>query len=274
MIPLGIIPPVLTPLNASGALDEAAFIKLLDRLESGGVHGLFVAGTSGLGSVLTDAAYYRLIELTLEHLGKRLPVLAGVIESSTLRVVERLRFIEHYDVDAVVVVAPYYLKAVNERQLLRHFEVIRNHTSKEMVVYNIPGCVHTDISAPLICDMARRGWITACKDSSGNADAFALLCQLGAEAGLRVYQGMSPVFSDLAKLNAAGCVPVTANIRPEWFVKAWAHRHDPEALTSLQKQCDLIWDELIVGTDFFSRALAGLAEEGIGTGALPDPFNV
>lgn len=272
MIPEGIIPPVLTPLTHEQDVDQEAFRRLLDRLIAGGVHGLFIAGTAGLGSMLTDAQHERVVRLAVEHVGGRLPVLVGVLEPSTVRVVERMRRIESCGETAVVVVAPYYLRAQSERQLLRHFEVIRNNTALEMVLYNLPGCVGAGIPVQVVCDLAKRGWIGACKDSSGDDAYFAELCRGGAEHGLRVYQGLKPDFAKLAELGAAGCVPVPGNLRPELYAEAWRKRVDSAALPVLQARCDALWNELVVGTDFFSRTLKRLADEGLGTGVMPEPF--
>lgn len=196
-------------------MDEAAFRLLLDRLLGGGVHALFVTGTAGLGSFLTNGTYERAVRIAAEHVAGRVPVLAGVLEPSTARAVERARMARDAGADAVVAVAPFYFRVQNERQLLRHFELIRD-AAEEMAVYNLPGCTGTEIPLAVVGEMARRGWITACKDSSGNADYFAGLCRLGGETGLRVYQGLRP--------------------------------------------------------DFFRRSLTRLAQEGIGTGRMPEPF--
>ena len=272
MFPAGIIPPVLTPLTSAREIDCDAFRRLLDRLIDGGVDGLFVAGTAGLGSILTDAQHEQLVRLAVEHVAGRLPVLAGVLEPSTARTVERIRRIEALGPSAVVVVAPYYLRAQSETQLLRHFEVIRNHTAQAIAVYNLPGCVGAEIPIQVLCELAKRGWIGACKDSSGNDAYFTELCRRGAEHGLRVYQGLRPDFAKLAELGAAGCVPVPANLRPEQYAEAWSQRDEPVAQPRLQASCDALWSELVLSTDFFSRTLKRLAEEGLGTGVMPEPF--
>jgi 4-hydroxy-tetrahydrodipicolinate synthase len=85
-------------------------------LIDGGVDGLFVAGTAGLGSILTDAQHEQLVRLAVEHVAGRLPVLAGVLEPSTARTVERIRRIEALGPSAVVVVAPYYLTGRKARR--------------------------------------------------------------------------------------------------------------------------------------------------------------
>lgn len=89
---------------------------------------------------------------------------------------------------------------------------------------------------------------------------------------MRVYQGLRPDFAKLAELGAAGCVPVPANLRPEQYAEAWSQRDEPVAQPRLQASCDALWSELVLSTDFFSRTLKRLAEEGLGTGVMPEPF--
>lgn len=272
MIPKGVIPPVLTPLKENNEIDLTAFKQLLNKLINSGVHALFVAGTAGLGSIMTEAQYEETIATAIEHTAGRLPVLAGVLESSTARSIERLKKLEHSGVKAAVVVSPYYCRAQNDSQLLRHFGLLREATDLELVVYNLPGCTGTIIPVKLICEMAKRNWIHACKDSSGDSEYFLELCRRGSKHGLQVYQGMRPDFEQLGKLRAAGCVPVPGNVFPELFVNAWNKRLQHETLSAIQQQCDEVWNQLVVGTDFFSRSIKLLAEQGIGSGIMPEPF--
>ena len=143
----------------------------------------------------------------------------------------------------------------------------------EMVVYNIPMCTQTVIPVETMVEMAKRGWVPACKDSSGDDPYFTALCQHGSEFGLRVYQGLHPDFAQLHELDSAGCVPVPGNVCPETFVAAWENRANPDTLPKLQDACDEVWSELVQGADFTSAAIRKLAEMGIGTGTKARPFD-
>lgn len=272
MIPQGVIPPVLTPLDMRQEIDADAFRQLLDKLIAGGVDALFVAGTAGLGSMLTGRQYEQLLAVASEGVGGRCPLITGVLEPSTARSVERLGILRGMAFDAAVTLPPYYCRAHDETQLLRHFELLRNASELDLVFYNIPACTGVTVSVEFICKLRRRGLIAACKDSSGDPAYFAELCRKGRECGLMVFQGMRPNFASLAELEADGCVPVPGNVRPELFSAAWKQRSNPDALRPLQERCDELWRELVVGCDFFSRSVAALAEQGIGGGIMPEPF--
>lgn len=271
MIPAGVIPPLLTPLHPDRTPDTDALGRLVDRLIGGGVHALFAAGTAGLGSVLTDAQYEAVVAVAASRAAGRRPVLAGLLEPSTARNLERLRKVEKTGIAGVVAVAPYYCRAQNDTQLLRHFGLLRETTGLDFAIYNIPSCVGCEIPVPLIADMAARGWLSAVKDSSGNPDYFRALCRCGVEHGFHVYQGLHPDFAQLKEWGASGCVPVPGNVYPERFAAAWEHRDSAE-LPKFQKACDEAWDELFVPGDFFRRSMRHLAREGIGADVMPEPF--
>lgn len=271
-LPEGVIPPVLTPLTVEQQVDVPALRQLLLKLIDAGIPALFVGGTVGLGSILTTDEYKRLVSTALEVAPDGYPVLCGVLESSTARAVEKTRMLEALGASAFVTVTPFYSRATEHEQLLRHFGALRDATDMEMVVYNIPACTGVEIPQATLFEMARRGWTHNCKDSSGDDAYFQAICRGGAEYGLRVYQGMYPDFAALADIGAVGCVPVPGNIYPELFLNAWANRTNAAAIPDIQKQCDAIWTELVRGTDYLSRSVKLLAEQGIGTGTLPLPF--
>jgi len=271
-LPDGVVPPVLTPLTSDHRVDIPAFRQLLRKLVDAGIPALFVGGTSGLGSVLTAPEYAKLIATALDEVPDGYPVLCGVLESSTARALERIRLLEQLGARTFVTVAPFYCRASGHEQLLRHFGAQREATAMEMVIYNIPVCTGVRTPVETIVDMARRGWIQSCKDSSGDNTYFETLCRRGADVGLRAYQGMHPDFSWLAEIGAVGCVPVPANVCPEVFIRAWEQRRHAEAIAQLQAECDALWKALVKGTDFTSQAIARLVEQGIGSGALALPF--
>ena len=271
-VPEGLIPPVLTPLTADHQVDVPAFKQLLQSLIDGGAAAVFVGGTAGLGSVLTAAEYERAVATALEVVPDDYPVLCGVLEPSTVRAAERIKLLESLNARYFVTVAPYFIRAMEYGPLERHFSYLREQTDMEMVAYNIPLCTGYSLPADLIIDMTERGWITCCKDSSGDEDYFKTLCVKGAEVGLKTYQGMRPDFPTLFNLGAAGCVPVPSNVSPDTFSAAWLSRGDAEKSKQLQVEVDTIWNDYVDGNDFISKSARALAEKGIGNGRMMLPF--
>lgn len=271
-LPDGIIPPVLTPLTPDQKVDVPAFKALVDSLIKGGSSALFVCGTAGLGSILTDADYELVIASALEVAPKDYPILCGVLEPSTARALSRIKILENLKVDFFVTVTPYYVRATEDEALLRHFAVQREATSMEMVLYNMPGCTGVSLPSSLVFDLYERGLTGSIKDSSGDQEYFQGLCNHERAQGLKVYQGMCPDFSWLNAQGASGAVPVPANSHPELFSSAWNNRADESVLTALQQEVDSVWNAQVVGTDYTSRTLKVLAERGVGSGTMAAPF--
>jgi 4-hydroxy-tetrahydrodipicolinate synthase len=272
-LPDGIIPPLLTPLAPDQTVDTDALRQLIRMQLQAGTPGLFVAGSAGLGSILTAADYELLITTSLDETPEDYPVLCGVLESSTVRALERVRLLESLGAKAFVTITPYYVRATEHDDLLRHFGALRDASEMEMVAYNIPGCTGCELPVATVLEMARRGWVRSCKDSSGDDSYVEALCRQGAEFGLRVYQGMRPDFKWLSEIGASGCVPVPSNAYPELFNSGWNNRANLEQLATIQPEIDRVWEQLVDGWDYTSRSIRILAEKGIGSGTLTLPFS-
>lgn len=271
----GVIPPVLTPMTDDVTVDEPAFAALLKRMIDAGADGLFVGGTAGLGPLLTEAPWRRMVEIGQETAGGRVPVLAGVMETSTARAVERVRTLAAMGVKRYVLTPTFYITPRTADQFLRHFGAAAEASDLEMIVYNIPACTGSAIPPEVMLDMARRGWTRTVKDSSGDREVFETLCREGAAVGLGVFQGLKPELAWLAEIGAAGIVPVPANVEPETLVEGWraATAGDTDRLPALQARIDALWGTLVEGYDFLSGAAYALSRQGMGSGYLPMPLS-
>jgi 4-hydroxy-tetrahydrodipicolinate synthase len=253
-------------------IDTPALEKLIRKMLDAGIPALFICGSAGLGSALTMTDYEKVIVTALETVPEGYPLLCGVLESSTMRAMERVRLLESLHISCFVTVAPYYLKATKTDDLLRHFGALRESTDMEMVLYNMPACTGIHMAPSLVLKMAERGWSHAIKDSSGENRYFETLCKLGNPLNLRVYQGMLPDFQRLNEIKASGCVPLPANLFPELFISAWNAKADQKKTAQIQPKIDTLWKNLFVGDDFINQAIKRLADQGIGTGTSMMPF--
>ncbi len=271
-VPEGIIPPLLTPLTIDQHVEVEALRLLIEKQLKAGIPALFIWGSAGLGSVLTQRDYETVITTAQEVVPTDYPLLCGVLESSTVRSLERIKLIEELGIKTFVTVTPYYMRATKNDDLLRHFGALYESTAMEMVVYNMPGLTGVVIEPEVVFEMVKRDWTGAIKDSSGDNDYIEALCRGGASLDLKVYQGLAPDFGWLHGLGAAGCVPVPANCQPELFMSAWNKRGDKDQLVTLQPKIDTVWNQLVVGTDYISGAIKMLKDEGIGSGTMMLPF--
>lgn len=218
----GVVPPVITPLTANREFDAESFARNLERLIDAGVHGLFVLGSSGETVFLTDAQRREVLATAIEVSAGRVPVLAGVIETQTNRVLEQIRMAEELGADAAVATAPFYALG-GLPQVERHFRVLADNTELPIFAYDIPVCVHVKLPAELLVKLGRSGVIAGVKDSSGDDVAFRFLAASNAAAGhpLSLLTGHEVVVDGAYLSGANGSVPGLANVDPYGYVRQW-----------------------------------------------------
>ncbi|MFI9046185.1 dihydrodipicolinate synthase family protein [Streptomyces sp. NPDC053427] len=225
----GVIPPVCTPLDRHGEVDIASLSRLVTHLVHGGVHGLFALGSSGEVAYLTDAQRATVLETVVKAADGRVPVLAGVIDTTTPRVLDHARTAAALGADALVATAPFYTRT-HPREIAAHFRRLRADAALPLFAYDIPMAVHRKLPLALIRELAEDGTLAGLKDSSGDEGALRrLLVALGGRTGRGT--GPAPAFSvltgselavDAALLAGAdGVVPGIGNVDPAGYVRLY-----------------------------------------------------
>ena len=219
----GVIPPVITPLTEDRDLDEASLERVIERLIRAGVHGVFALGTTGEGVFCTDAMRRRVISAVVRVVGGRVPVLAGVIDTQTARVVEHIEVAAGLGVDGVVATAPFYA-FTPPRQVERHFEILGERSPVPVYAYDMPAAVHTKLDPDMLVRLGRAGAIAGVKDTSGDDASFRRLALLNADAGrpLSLLTGHEAVVDGAYLSGADGVVPGLGNLDPAGFVRMHA----------------------------------------------------
>ncbi|GGL68861.1 dihydrodipicolinate synthase family protein [Streptomyces fumigatiscleroticus] len=218
----GVVPPVCTPLTPDGEVDLPSLRRLLDHLVQAGVHGLFVLGSTSEAAHLTDRQRGLVVETAVDHTGGRLPVLAGVIDMTTPRVLDHVRRVTAAGADAVVVTAPFYART-HPAEIARHYRLIAAASPVPVIAYDIPAAVHTKLPADLVLALAAEGVLAGLKDSSGDLAAFReVVTGARAHPGISGFAALtgSELFVDAAlALGADGAVPGLANVDPHGYVR-------------------------------------------------------
>ena len=145
----GVIPPIITPLDADGAVDEEAVERLIEFQLRSGVSGIFIMGSSGEGPWLDTTQRETLLRASVRAIDGRVPLLAGVMEPVASRVRERLPRMKALGADAAVVATPYYFQA-DEAVQRAHFDAVAADSALPIVLYNIPGMTHNRLSAATV----------------------------------------------------------------------------------------------------------------------------
>ncbi|WP_320779884.1 dihydrodipicolinate synthase family protein [Streptomyces sp. CRN 30] len=218
----GVVPPVCTPLTPEREVDVDSLVRLVDHLVDAGVHGLFVLGSSSEAAYLTDRQRRLVVETVVARAGGRLPVLAGVIDMTTPRVLDHVRSVTGAGADAVVATAPFYT-VTHPAEIARHFRLIAAGSPVPVVAYDIPSAVHTELDADLVLDLAAEGVLAGLKDSSGDQAGFRAVVT-GARTrrditGFTVLTGSELLVDTALAMGADGAVPGLANVDPAGYVR-------------------------------------------------------
>ncbi len=218
----GVIPPVVTPLTADGELDVPSLERLVGFLIEGGVSGLFALGSSGEVAYLTEAARSKVLEVIVGATAGQVPVIAGCIETTTDRAIDRARISTGLGADAVVVTAPFYTRT-HAVEIDRHFRQIAKAVELPVFAYDVPVCVHTKLDGGMVLDLAADGVLTGLKDSSGDDVGFRRIALGLAELPeFSLLTGHEVVVDGALLSGADGAVPGLGNVDPHGYVRLLA----------------------------------------------------
>lgn len=271
----GVIVPVITPVDKNEDVDEKAYREVIRYCLNAGVDGIFAGGSSGMGPLLSDTEWRRVMEIARDEIGDGKILLGGVIATSTRRAVKQISFLESIGYRHAAVTPTFYITISSVDEMLSHFGACREATDMEMVVYNIPGCTNSSIPLGVMEKMASNGWMKAIKESSGDREYFSDLMKIACEYGLDVMQGNEPNIEWGLNLGAAGIVPVCGNYEPATFVAAVqsAANGEKRTLCHIQQRINLIRDALLMGDkNWIAGIMYGMKTLGIGSGIAVRPL--
>lgn len=259
----GVIPPVVTPRTSNGELDLPGLERVVEYLVAGGVSGLFVLGSSGEVAFLSDADREVILRETVRVSAGRVPVLAGVNDMSTTRVIDQIRLAERSGVDAVVATAPFYVLP-SDAEIEEHFRLLAASTSLAIYAYDVPVRVHRKLSPEFLVRLGVEGVLAGVKDSSGDDVSFRRLVAQNRAAGspLVLFTGHEVVVDGALLAGADGVVPGLGNVDPRRYVElvAAARAGDWETARRLQEELNELFEIV-----FQARGVGG---EAAGLGAF------
>lgn len=204
---------LVTPMTESGELDHVAFGRLLDWHQRQGTDAIIIAGTTGESATVSAAEVAELLQIAVQRLGGRMPVIAGTGSNSTADAVERTRSACELGVDAVLVVTPYYNRPPQEG-LYRHFSVVADASSVPMILYNVPSRTACDLLPETVERLAAHPQIIGIKDATGSIERGAdILARCGDD--FLLYSGDDASCRELIGIGAQGVVTVTGNVAPK-----------------------------------------------------------
>ncbi len=217
----GVIPPVVVPLAADYSVDWPSYTRVLENLIDAGVHGLFVLGSTSEVVFHDEATRARIVEHSVKIANGRLPVLAGVIDPATDRMIGHAQRAKSAGADAIVVTAPFYTRT-STPEIEDHFRYVRDAVDLPLVAYDIPVCVHSKLERGMVVRLAREGVIAGLKDSSGDdGNLRYVIADLADMPEIFLMTGSELVVDSVLAMGAHGVVPGLGNVDPAGYVRLW-----------------------------------------------------
>lgn len=219
----GIIPPILTPMNADEGINEQELRNQVERQISAGVHGIFAFGTNGECYALTTSEKERILEIVVEQTAHRVPVYAGSGCITTRETIEVSRKAQELGADVLSVIAPYFA-AASQEELYRHYMAVAEAVDLPIVLYNIPARTGNAIAPATVARLAKDAPnIMGAKDSSGNFDNLKQYIELtsGLDKDFAVLSGNDSLILPGLVFGGQGGIAGCANVFPGTMVEIY-----------------------------------------------------
>ncbi len=275
----GIIPPLVTPLSDQDSLDAGGFERLINHTISGGVHGLFVLGTTGEGASLSRELQAAVVRRACQWAAGRGPVLVGITNGAYGESIKLGRLAAEAGAAAVVAAPPYYFR-FSQADLLIYLKQLARELPLPLVLYNMPQFTKIEYSVDTVRQASEIPNVIALKDSSGNLDYLReAIDAVKHRPDFGVFIGPEQQLVDGMRAGTVGGVCGGANLFPRLYVDTYeaAQRGDWREAERLQKVIQQVSETLYKIGDADSSYLRGLkaalSVEGICSDLPALPFS-
>lgn len=211
----GSLVALITPMNQDGSINFDHLRKLIDWHIDNGTDGIVAVGTTGESATLPVDEHLAVIEATVKHVAKRVPVIAGTGANNTAEAIELSKAAERLGADYTLSVVPYYNKPSQEG-IYRHFKAIAEATTIPMIIYNVPGRTVVSMNNDTILRLAEIPNIIGVKEASGDIASNIELIN-NAPEGFLIFSGDDPTGMTFMLAGGHGVITVAANVAPKLF---------------------------------------------------------
>jgi dihydrodipicolinate synthase/N-acetylneuraminate lyase len=217
----GIVPPIITPLLDRDTLNREGLERLIERVIAGGVHGLFILGTSGEAPSLSYRLRREVIDLTCRQVRGRVPVLVGITDTSFVESVALACVAAEAGAQAVVTSTPYYFPA-GQPELLEFIERLVPELPLPLFLYNMPQMTKTQFSPEILRQMTPLDGIVGIKDSSGDLTYFDRLLEVARQRpDWGIFIGQERFLAEALRRGGHGGINAGVQIEPRLFVSLY-----------------------------------------------------
>jgi 4-hydroxy-tetrahydrodipicolinate synthase len=208
----GSLVALVTPFDSNNRVDYASLKRLIDFHVDQGSNGLVIAGTTGEAATLSKAEHVDLIAQAVQLAAGRLPIIAGTGSNSTSQTVDLSLEVGQTNLDAYLIVVPYYNKPMQEG-IYRHFSAIADAVEKPVMMYNVPGRTVADMLPETVGRLSKHGNILGIKEATGDLERLEAI-QAVVSDEFMLYSGDDFTLRAFIEKGGHGVVTVSGNVAP------------------------------------------------------------
>ena len=266
----GALTALVTPFK-NGAVDEAAYREFIEFQISEGIHGLVPCGTTGESATLSHEEHERVIEICIDQVKGRVPVLAGAGSNNTIEAIRLTRFAQKAGADGALLITPYYNKPTQEG-LYRHFKAIAEAVDMPLVPYNVPGRTGTNLLPATLSRLAHEfPNIVGVKEATGDMSQCSLIMEQ-CPKGFSLLSGDDFTALPLMSIGGSGVISVYANVMPAMcrqIVADWLDGNHARALENHLRYLQLMNDLFLEVNPIPVKAAMNMMGLDVGPMRLP-----
>jgi 4-hydroxy-tetrahydrodipicolinate synthase len=274
----GIVPPIVTPLLDDNTLDIEGLERLIEHVVEGGVHGIFILGTTGESQSLGYGLRCEMIKQSARILKSRIPLLVGISDTSIADSAALANVASEFGADAVVSAPPYYY-ATAQPELVDFYNVLISQLPLPIFLYNMPTHTKTSFSPSTIQKIAENPKVIGFKDSSASGGYFqSVMHEFRDRPDFALFVGPEEMMAESVLMGAHGGVNGGANMFPKLYVDLYnaAVAKDIEKVHELHAKVMQISSTIYTvgafGSSYLQGVKAGLNVLGICSDVLATPF--
>ena len=270
----GIIPPMITPLNSDFSLDIGHTESLIEHLIDGGVHGIFILGTTGEFAGLSSAVKRDLIQITCQQVKSRVPILVGVTDCSFTESVDLAAIAHRSGAEAVVAAPPFYMN-IGQEELINYYQKLADFVELPLFLYDMPSHVKVSIEVETAVKLSKHPNIIGIKDSSGKIENFQALCEaFKQQPEFKIFVGPEEILAETLKIGGDGGVTGGANLFPKLYVALYEafQKKEFDAVKKFQETILFLSQNLYQHGTYQSNYLKGLKAAMSFEGLCEDNF--
>lgn len=261
----GIIPPLVTPFDKNGLVDEKALRGQIRFMIDKGVHGVCVGGSTGEGHTLNLEELRRIVEVTVAEVGGQVPVLAGLLANSTYELVTKAKALSAYKLDALQVTPTYYIYNPGDDAVVQHFKTLTAEVDTPVIIYNVIrwNILNADLLVRILNEV---DGVIGVKQSGGEIKLLADLL-VRAPKNKLIYSAQDALLYPTFMIGAHGSIAANPTAVPTACLALWnaVKANDHETAQGLHERLLVLWNNLM-GSNCPACVKHALAVQGCPSG--------